>query len=493
MERREIFFALISPIGVDLEAVSQELTEALKGVSYKVNEIRLTDLLREQGLVKKSHQNEIERYDDYIAAGDELCKNTESDIFALYGISRLYKEYPKRDEETPSEVAHIFRQIKRVKEIETLNQVYGRNVIFIGCYAPKSERVQYLVNKMLRSERRVNRTQLESEAIKIISTDEDEKDKDFGQKVIDCYPHADYILDCTSRSSLKESCDRLIKIFFDHPFVSPSVDEYCSYIANAASYRSLDLSRQVGAAIFGDDCQVISLGCNEVPKAGGGTYWEDHPNDKRDFALGYDSNQRVREDMARDTLNQLNEHKWFKPEIAELAPNDLVSLAFKKDQSGVGPLYGSMMSDVIEYGRMVHAEMNALTDAARFGRSTKGAVLYCTTMPCHMCTKLIIASGVSKVVYLQPYGKSLSEELFSDSIIVDCGHVDEKVSFMTLKGVTPKGFKRAFHKPQKRKNPNGEAKRWDSNNSAPNFLSTFEYYFSLEAKGIEQFGSLMGM
>jgi deoxycytidylate deaminase len=47
--------------------------------------------------------------------------------------------------------------------------------------------------------------------------------------------------------------------------------EYGLFLAKAAALRTLDLSRQVGAAIFSDKGEIIALGANEVPKAGGGT------------------------------------------------------------------------------------------------------------------------------------------------------------------------------------------------------------------------------
>jgi deoxycytidylate deaminase len=78
----------------------------------------------------------------------------------------------------------------------------------------------------------------------------------------------------------------------------------------------------------------------------------------------------------------------------------------------------SQLMDALEYGRAVHAEMSALCDAARCGCSVKGAILYCTTFPCHMCAKHIVAAGIAKVVFLEPYPKSLAFDLHADSIQV---------------------------------------------------------------------------
>jgi len=383
-------------------------------------------------------------------------------------------------DQLPERVVHIFRQIKRVEEIDKFEQVFGRNILYIGCYCPTKKRVAYLVRNMRKTGRGINKKDLEAKALEIISTDEDERDKPYGQRILECYPKSDYILDCSSKGALRSSCERLVEIYFGAPFISPTVDEYCSYIANAASYRSLDLSRQVGAAIFSKDCEVVSMGCNEVPKAGGGTYWSDSANDQRDYALGYDSNQRLREDMTRDALVRLQGAGWLSAQFSEMKPDDLVEKVFGITDANKGPLFGSMIADVIEYGRMVHAEMNALADAARFRRSTAGATLYCTTMPCHMCTKLIIAAGISRVVFLQPYGKSLVDELFEDSVNMDGGAIEGFVNYDTLTGVTPNGFKRAFHKVSKRKLSDGTAVNWDQPNATPNFLSSYQYYQPLE-------------
>jgi cytidine deaminase len=483
--RREGFIGLIAPLGVDLNAVVEALTSSLKAVAYDTNELRLTDLIRGyKHLFDLSHKNDVERYDKYIKAGDDICLRTNRrDIFALYGIAALSR-LSERDKHhaLPQNIIHVFRQLKRTEEIRTLKEVYGRNILMVGCYSPRHRRVEHLVRDMLKTSRGVVRKKLEAQALEIMATDEEERDNPNGQRVLECYPHADYILDCTSSDTLAKSAERLTRVFFGHPFISPTKDEYCSYLANAAAYRSLDLSRQVGAAIVGPDCELISVGCNEVPRAGGGTYWADEGEDARDYTLGYDSNQRVREDMARDALVKLQEDHWL-AKSDEALPDTLVSEAFGSKKKP-GPLARAMLADVIEYGRMVHAEMNALTDAARFRRSTRMSTLYCTTMPCHMCAKLIVAAGVSRVVYLQPYGKSLVEELFSDSIAVDETESGSRVKFETLKGVTPNGFKRAFHKPDKRKTDDGKAVTWLPTESKPIFLSTFPYYLPLETVAI---------
>ena len=61
--------------------------------------------------------------------------------------------------------------------------------------------------------------------------------------------------------------------------------------------------------------------------------------------------------------------------------------------------------------RTVHAEANVICMAATFGISTEGSVLYSTSSPCYNCAKLLINSGIKKVVYLEEYRDPSGKEL----------------------------------------------------------------------------------
>jgi len=52
---------------------------------------------------------------------------------------------------------------------------------------------------------------------------------------------------------------------------------------------------------------------------------------------------------------------------------------------------------------VLHAEANAITKVAKSGNSSDGATLYVTASPCIECAKLIIQSGIKRVVYLDEY------------------------------------------------------------------------------------------
>lgn len=70
-----------------------------------------------------------------------------------------------------------------------------------------------------------------------------------------------------------------------------------------------------------------------------------------------------------------------------------------------------------EMCRGLHAEQNAIIQAALHGTGIKGSILYCTNLPCIICTKMIINSGIEKIIYEDGYPDPLAEEILADSRI----------------------------------------------------------------------------
>jgi dCMP deaminase len=64
-----------------------------------------------------------------------------------------------------------------------------------------------------------------------------------------------------------------------------------------------------------------------------------------------------------------------------------------------------------ELCRGIHAEQNAIIQAAYHGVSIRGATLYCTNLPCSICAKMIINAGIKTIVYLSGYADGMSEEM----------------------------------------------------------------------------------
>ena len=63
----------------------------------------------------------------------------------------------------------------------------------------------------------------------------------------------------------------------------------------------------------------------------------------------------------------------------------------------------------------VHAEQNAIIQAAKLGVSLEDAVMYVTHQPCVICTRMILNSGIKKVIYKNGYPDAFALELFAKS------------------------------------------------------------------------------
>ena len=270
------------------------------------------------------------------------------------------------------------------------------------------------------------------------------------------------------------------------------------YAAKSASLRSSDLSRQVGAAIFTDDGELITQGCNEVPKAFGGTYWDLEAPDWRDVKLGYDPNENLKRELLRDLFERLLNADMLSDKAKSMGtPLELISHLTKKIRSpeersqmaidGLGILNDAMVMDLTEYGRVVHAEMCAICDAARNGRPIKKATLYCTTFPCHNCTKHILTSGLKQVIYIEPYPKSKAKDLHGNEIELEKLDPD-RVSYMPFLGISPFRYRDIFQR-GRRKDSAGNAKRWISDVPKPQLDIALPSYTDLESA---EFMALVG-
>lgn len=71
-----------------------------------------------------------------------------------------------------------------------------------------------------------------------------------------------------------------------------------------------------------------------------------------------------------------------------------------------------------EICRGLHAEQNAIIQAARHGINIQGSSIYITTQPCSVCTKMIINAGIGEIVYAEGYPDRLSLDLLADTDIV---------------------------------------------------------------------------
>ncbi len=359
--------------------------------------------------------------------------------------------------------AYILRSIKHPDEVKLLRQVYGDSLAIVSASSPRWDRVQSLSENLAKAQQSFDDKSYRKNAEELIKKDKEEEGNKLGQDVSDAFPLGDVFVDTANKDNLRENIGRFLDAYFGHPFVTPTKDEFAMFFAKATALRSADLARQVGAAITDDNGEVVAVGCNEVPRAGGGLYWFEDCDDARDFKVGYDSSALYKNGMLAEILNNLKNQGWLDKKLDDRSVADLVEEATGGD-SGFSD---TQVMNVIEYGRSVHAEMAAVTDAAKRGVKIVGSNLYCTTYPCHLCAKHIVSSGIKRVVYIEPYPKSQVSKLYPDSIVgegeADCSG---KVRFEPFVGISPGKYMSLFSR-GKRKDKDGKAKKWDKRKALP--------------------------
>ena len=311
----------------------------------------------------------------------------------------------------------------------------------------------------------LKKSESETQAIELMEIDSNEETEEYGQRITDVFHLGDVFVRGNTKKNVQRTIKRFFEAFFGSNAISPTKMEYGMYTAAGAALRSIDLSRQVGAAIFRHSGEVLTMGCNEVPKAFGGTYWDDDDvSIHRDFEEGLDANQNRKIEILHDFVTRLHKLNLLGESASKIGDIDGQVEFLAKNEL----VKESQLMDIIEFGRMVHAEMNAITDAARLGKSIQDSTLYCTTFPCHMCAKHIVSAGIKKVVFLEPYPKSYAEELHSDSITFNFSDSNNKVFFEPFIGISPRRYRDIFEK-KKRKDSNGSIRHWSEGepNSQP--------------------------
>jgi len=484
IEFPELIFAIAGPIGVDTHLISELLANCLTEVNYEHESIKLSDEMVKVPIPFRAKPTDsLKLYHWKIDYANALRKRfNQPDLLARVALESIRSRRRSRSGSNRipvAKLAYIISQLKSPDEVELLRKVYGRQFILISAYASEVDRHQRLTHK-LRTELSTNITEatLAFEASRLMERDASEGDK-FGQRLRDTFHLGDVFIDGLDAKRMQETIHRFIQAFFGRNDITPSKDEYGMYLARSASLRSADLSRQVGAAVFSTGGEVIVQGCNEVPKAKGGTYWDLEQPDYRDIKKGLDPNEERRREILRDLIERMREAKLLSKKALRIGSDATLIKKLTDKGSSVGVLADARLMDLTEYGRVVHAEMSALCDAARLGKSFKEGVLYCTTFPCHNCTKHILAAGIKKVVYLEPYPKSQAKSLHGDEIEIETETQPEKVPFVPFLGISPFRYRDVFAK-GRRKRKDGTVKDWYRDIPQPMLEVVFPSYFLTE-------------
>jgi len=488
INRPELVIALVAPTGTRLSKLERALEKVLKTVKYKSVNIKISDLIKRspnwKGPKEKDEYNRIrllqEEGNKFREDGSKFWENIdgssekEADGAALARAAIVaIREHRIKNGRKPDEpcegTAYILNQLKHPDEVSLLRDVYGSSFFLIGGHAPRDVRQNYLASIIAKDKGLTNKVEkFISRASEVIEVDE-KQDGPYEQNTRDSYPKADFFINLGVNEG-ENQITRFIELIFGHPFHSPSQHEYAMYHAKATSLRSSDQSRQVGAVISTDisnqvapkeNIDIIAVGCNEVPFGGGGLYWPGKSPDLRDQKINQDYDNRA-EAIKRSILIELLE----KMEILDMLKNKASEIADKL----LDNLQGTQFQDIGEFGRMVHAEMAALIDAARRGVSVDNHAMYVTTFPCHNCAKHIIAAGIRKVIYLEPYPKSRTKHLHAEEVegfdLVAEQKSERTVEFLPFAGVAPRQYSRLFSMTKRGPKKYISLEKWESEDTS---------------------------
>jgi deoxycytidylate deaminase len=459
-ESNELFFALVGHVGSGTTLIARQLNELLESLGYESRVLKARDEITEwaENNFHDLPQLPIDSLDKIVRLQDlgDLMRSggDHASVAAALAlrIRATRAAYLKKDPNNAEPIrpdgrkrAYILDSLRHPEEVRLLQRLYAGGFTLIGAVCAENVRRERLVGKYTGADAR------SAEAFML--RDEGVTTEKHGQHVADAFELADFYLDNSEPRTLEndrpnsawdipDQLSRLLKIITHEDIQRPTAEETAMHAAHGARLRSACLSRQVGAALINDQGSILSLGTNEVPRAGGGVYGEYSPDNDDPF----DGRCNVFKGFCRNTVEQ---NKMI-DELLDVIP-ETRGISTQRKQMLRDELRNSRVGQLLEFSRSVHAEVAALLAAARQGKSTVGTRMFVTTFPCHYCARAIIVAGVKEVQYIEPYPKSKAFELHSDAMTASRTiHHEHSQSPRVLSrpftGVSPRMYERAYLK-----------------------------------------------
>lgn len=503
----ELVIALCGSVGSGTSTIANKIAEIFKEYDYSIDIIKISNLISkhldsikselqaDEYLNEKYHpkinlNTKIENLDpaDRIvllqSAGNILRKKYSNDVLSQLVIKEIAlkrnqeivndcNEDESNERKTRRHVT-IIDSLKNPCEVELLQLIYKEMFFLFGILCPEDTRQTRLVEQ-----KGINQTQ----AIQLMIRDKSEGEKS-GQQMLKTIFYSNFFISNTQENvdSLKPSLKRYIRIMMGDKSITPTIEENAMFHAQSAAVKSGCLSRQVGAAIIDQKGNIIATGCNDVPKAGGGLYtMEDGAKDSRCmFRYGGKCKNNESKDKIFNDIDQIVKKNLN-------AESESQSEAICKEIRA-----HARINNLIEFCRAIHAEMDAITSVARNGGVTlRGASLFTTTFPCHNCARHIIATGISKVYYIEPYEKSLALKLHGDAISFDSSNTGNNlnnVQSMPFEGVSPRKYLNLFYAEGRKQN--GVRTGHDPRTAIPGIPALMETRYEYESKVVQYLESI---
>ncbi|MGA1858832.1 anti-phage dCTP deaminase [Azospirillum sp. 11R-A] len=442
----ELVIAFVGPVGSGVTTTAALLKEIFERVfSYTTTYIRVSELIQESApvvgeryTVGLAGEQRIERLQ---TIGTKLREQISEAFLAEKCVEKIaidrrerggYEQHGDTLVPVPRRHVHIIDSLKNPAEVKLLREVYGETFWLFGVFAPPEVR-----------EARLTAQGLNPVKLKLLLSTDEEEGVEHGQKVRDTIEQADFFVrnDRENDDRLKVVLNRYLSILFSLGVQTPTQDEMAMYTAASAATSSACLSRQVGAAIYTNAGELIGKGSNDVPRRGGGLYTVEAGDD----------DHRCYKWAGHICHNDAHKSKLYQDIYTSLKDNKVLRAAAGAE-AVMKALRQTDIRGLIEFSRANHAEMEAILSVARGHKAgIVGATLYCTTFPCHACARLIVGSGIARVIYIEPYPKSLALTLHKDAISVNEDKRESHVLFLQYEGVAPKNVVRLFKQHGKRK------------------------------------------
>jgi deoxycytidylate deaminase len=457
-----LFIAMVGNVGSGVTTSAEIIRRELETeYGYKVDILRISSLIEssdlglERGLASLPVDDKV---DAYQTCGNDLRSRSGDDYLARRAI-----DFALKTVDSSQRRAIIFDSFKHPDEIAILKRCFEERLLTFTVFCPA----------------RIRKERLERKGIsggiidRIFERDEFELDK-HGQKVRDTAYLSDFFIRNShdNKTALNRSVKRYLQIIFAAKIHSPTSDESGMAKAFGAAANSACLSRQVGAAVYDQNGKLLATGCNDVPKFGGGLYGED---------MGEHADHRCFNWRDGHCHNDFEKSAIYQELVYTLIRRGLGARGDELRGHIIERIKSTRVKDLIEFSRSVHAEMDAIVSVSRHGTgSTINGTLYSKTFPCHNCARHIVAAGIKRVVFVEPYPKSLALKLHSDAITVKDDEQDDHVFFVQYEGVSPKVFSRFFNVERSRK-VNGLVEKVEGKRARPVGVPESQSYLS-EAK-----------
>ncbi|MCP9268046.1 hypothetical protein M5U04_08030 [Xenorhabdus sp. XENO-1] len=270
-QSNDIFLGLCGFVGCGIKTVVDVIKEVAKDWEYNFVHIRISDLMKdslyfEKKLIDCHLDQSIVRHLAMQQLGNKLRRHfNRNELLSEAAIAAINTEKNKPSS-TSGATLYIIDQLKRPEEIELFRVIYQHNFYLMGILRDQEHRI-----------RNLREDGVTKNDIPLIINVDDKSDDDYGQRTSQAILTSDFFVknNQSQKKNLENKIDRFFGLIHGKNGLTPTMNEKGMYAAFSASLQSACLSRQVGAALFDDEGNLLAIGKNDVPKAGGGLYVSD--------------------------------------------------------------------------------------------------------------------------------------------------------------------------------------------------------------------------